>query len=150
MEPKTNLQLVRVEESESEESARTPARVPKSVSPGIELGIRALASGACSTHKAAAALAGCSETRFGTVLNSPEGQKVVNRVRGELDFKYQALYKKYIDVVEMGLDHPEPSVALAAANLFAKTQIGTKTNVVLTAEDVVQSIMNGTYEEIEA
>lgn len=132
---------------EPEEGRAAGPREPKSVSPGIELGIRALASGQCKTQVEAARLAGVHPNRFNQVLNSTEGQKVVNRVRGELDFEYQALYRKYINVVDMALDHPEPAVALAGAKLFAQTQIGTKTNVVLTAEDVVQSIMNGTYEE---
>lgn len=139
------LSLVRGEGSTSQDEVEVLPREIK-VTPKYELGIRAFASGSVKSQAAAAALAGINETRFGIVLNSPEGQKVVARVRGELDFKYQALYTKFIRVVEDAMDHPEPAVALAGANLFAKTQIGTKHNVVLSAEDVVASIMNGTYE----
>jgi len=144
MDVRTNLQLVRTEEDSGVEVDSSGV---KSVSPKYELAIRAYASGSVKTQAEAAKLAGVHPTRFGIVLNSNEGQKVVNRVRGELDFQYQALYKKYIEVIEMGLDHPEPAVALGAAKLFAQTQIGSKMNVVLTAEDIVKSIMDGTYEE---
>lgn len=115
-----------------------------------ELAIRMLACGQVANEKAAAAVAKCSTQRFSQILNSHLGQQVVARVRGELDFRYQNLYNKFIDVVELAMDHADPSVALAGASLFAKTQLGTKhtTKIELSAEDVVSQIINGDYEVV--
>lgn len=116
------------------------------IKPKHENAIRMFATGQVASIKAAAAIAGCHELYFSQILNSPQGQAVVSSVKGELDFKYQALYSKFIAVVDEAMSHPEPSVALAGASLFAKTQIGTKHTVELSAEDIVQQIINGTYQ----
>lgn len=119
------------------------------IKPKMEQAIRLFACGQVSSQKAAAVLAGVGENRFSIVLNSPQGQAIVDSVRSELDFKYKSLYKKFIDVVSSAMDHADPAVALAGANLYAKTSVGMKHNVVLTAEDVVQQILNGEYHEEE-
>jgi hypothetical protein len=115
------------------------------VKPKHESAIRMYACGQVDSIKSAAVLAGTHEVYFSQLLNSPQGQKIVESVKGELDFKYQRLYARFIDVVGDAMNHPEPAVALAGASLFAKTQIGTKHKVELSAEDVVQQIINGTY-----
>ena len=119
------------------------------IKPKMEMAIRMYACGQVSSQKAAAVLAGVGENRFSIVLNSPQGQAVVDSVRSELDFKYKALYKKFIDVVSNAMEHVDPAVALAGASLYAKTSVGMKHNVVLTAEDVVQQIIKGEYTEVE-
>lgn len=120
--------------------------LPAKLKPKYEHAIVMYSLGKLASLEAASAVAGISKVRFSVLLNSPAGQAVVERVRKELDFRYQALQKKFIDVVEQALDHPDPAVALAGASLFAKTQIGTKVKVELSAEDVVQQLMQGTYE----
>jgi hypothetical protein len=117
------------------------------IKPKHEQAIVLFATGQVSSVKAAAAVAGCTASHMSAMLNSPAGQTIVERVKGELDFKYQSLYTKFIDVVSDAMSHPEPSVALAGANLFAKTQIGTKHTVQLSAEDIVQQIINGSYQK---
>lgn len=117
------------------------------IKPKMEQAIRMFACGQVTSQKAAAVLAGVGENRFSIVLNSPQGQAIVDAVRGELDFRYQSLYKKYIDVVSNAMDHADPAVALAGASLYAKTNIGMKHKVAMTAEDVVQQIINGEYTE---
>jgi len=117
------------------------------ITPKLEQALVLYATGQVRDSKEAAKLARCSYSRFANLINTPRGQAVVERVRGELDFRYQALYKKFIDVVEEAMDHIEPSVALAGAALFAKTQIGTKHKIELSAEDIVQQLLTGTYQK---
>lgn len=119
---------------------------PEIVSPKAEQAIAMYTIGQFKDQKEAAVVAGLSLNRFNIVLNSPAGQAVVARVRGEQEQRYQNLYRKFVDVVEQALDHADPAVALAGANLFAKTQVGTKVKVELSAEDIVQQIINGTYQ----
>lgn len=126
------------------------AKQMRPIRPKVDQAIRLYACGQVSSQKAAAVLAGIGENRFSILLNSPQGQAIVDSVRSELDFKYKSLYKKFIDVVSSAMDHADPAVALAGANLYAKTSVGTKHTVVLTAEDVVQQIINGEYKEIES
>ena len=128
----------------SKERQRVTPRV--NVNPRIALAIRAYTAGQLSNQEAAAAMAKCSTVRFNAVLNSPAGEAIVNEVRKQLETRYQNLFKKFIDVIEEGLDHPEPGVALAAANLYQKSQIGTKVKVELSAEDVIKQIMDGSYQ----
>lgn len=123
----------------------TTTKQPMRIKPKVEQAIRLYACGQVESQKAAAVIAGISENRFSIVLNSPEGQSIVSKVRGELEFQYQSLFRQFIGVVKDAMNHPEPSVALAGAALFAKTQIGTKHSVVLSAEDVVRQIIEGTY-----
>jgi hypothetical protein len=115
--------------------------------PRIEMAIRLYATGQVDTIEAAAKLGKCSATYLSEILNTPAGQGLVNKIQGELDFKYQTLYSKFINIVGNAMDHPDPAVALAGANLFAKTRIGQKIKVELSAEDVVKSIVEGTYQE---
>lgn len=115
------------------------------IKPKMEQAIRMYACGQCADQKAAAAIAGVHPNRFSIVLNSSAGQAIVNSVRNELEFKYKAMFKKFIQVVGDAMDHADPAVALAGASLYAKTSVGMKHTVELTAEDVVQQIMNGTY-----
>jgi hypothetical protein len=115
------------------------------IKPLQEQALRLYATGVVSSIEAAAVVAKCSSVRLIQLINSPAGQAVVDSVKSELDFRYQSLYKKFIQVVGDAMDHPEPAVALAGASLFAKTQIGTKHKVELSAEDIVQQIINGTY-----
>lgn len=122
-----------------------PAPKVKPIKPKVEQAIRLYACGQVTSQKAAAALAGIHENRFSIVLNSPQGQEIVNSIRCELDFKYKALYQKFINVVSSAMDHVDPAVALAGASLYAKTSVGTKHTVELTAEDIVQQIINGGY-----
>lgn len=111
------------------------------------MAIRLYATGQVDTIEAAAKLGKCSATYLSEILNTPAGQGLVNKIQGELDFKYQTLYSKFINIVGNAMDHPDPAVALAGANLFAKTRIGQKIKVELSAEDVVKSIVEGTYQE---
>lgn len=120
-------------------------RSPAYLKPKQEQAVVLYTLGKLTTLEEAAAWAGIKKDRFSVILNSPAGQATVARVRGELDFKYQALYSKFIDVVSQALDHPNPQVALAGASLFAKTQIGEKHKYEISAEDVVKQIMAGTY-----
>lgn len=117
------------------------------IKPKIEQAIRLWCVGKFLTLQEASAYAGINPNRMTTILNSPAGQAIVTAVRGEQDFAYQNLYQKFIEVVGDAMNHPEPAVALAGANLFAKTQIGTKHKVELSAEDIVQQIMSGTYQK---
>jgi hypothetical protein len=64
-------------------------------------------------------------------------------VRNELEDKFQAQFRKVVNVLDQGLDHPEPQIALAAANLWLKTNRGSKVEVKVTAEDLVAQIMGG-------
>lgn len=121
------------------------AKDPIEVKPIVEQAIKLYALGKFTTQVEAAAYASMHPNRFNTILQSPAGQAILNEVRKELDFRFDSLFKKTIDVIDMALDHPEPSVALAGASLFLKTNKGTKVNVELSAEDVVQQIMSGTY-----
>lgn len=120
-------------------------KVTRPIKPRVEQALRMYACGMYKTQHEAAVAAGLKDGRFSIVINSDQGQKILNSVRGELDLRYQTLYNKFIDVVESALDHADPAVALAGASLFAKTQIGTKIRAELTAEDVVQQLLNGTY-----
>lgn len=117
----------------------------KPLKPKIAMAVRMYACGQVSTQQAAAVLAGVKLCRFNEALHSPEGQDIVRRVQQELDFRYQALYTKFINVVDEAMSHVDPAIALAGASLYAKTQIGTKTKIELTAEDVVKQIIEGTY-----
>lgn len=117
------------------------------IRPKIEEAIKLYTLGQLPDKQTAARFAGVNANWFSILFNSPEGQAIVNSTRQQLEFQYQALYKKFVKVVGEALDHPDPAVALAGANLFAKTSVGTKTTVNLTAEDVVQSILNGSYQE---
>lgn len=121
-------------------------RKQRPLKPKVEQAMKMYALGHFATQAEAAAYCGISETRFGSLCNSPEGQKVFEGVRAELELKYGFLYQKFVQVVSDALDHADPAVALAAANLYAKTQIGQKVRVELSAEDIVQQIMNGTYQ----
>lgn len=120
---------------------------PDRLKPKVEQAIRMYAAGQLPSQEAAAAVAKIHPNRFATILNSPAGQAVVTNVRSQLEFQYQGLFKKFINVVSDGLDHPDPSVALAAASLYGRTQIGTKVKVELSAEDIIRAIMDGTYQE---
>lgn len=76
-----------------------------------------------------------------SMVNSTEGEALRAQVQGDLDRHFQSLYKKVIRVLDDALEHPEPSVALAGANLWLKSNKGTKVEVTLTAEDVVKKLM---------
>lgn len=123
------------------------AKSVKPIKPKVELAIRMYACGQVESQKAAAVIAGIHPNRFNIVLNSPQGEAIVRSVRGELEFQYRAMYKRFIEVVGAAMKHPDPAVALAGAGLYAKTSVGTKHTVVLTAEDVVQQIISGEYVE---
>jgi hypothetical protein len=113
--------------------------------PFEEHAIRMYSTGQCVTKTEGAALAKTTIPKFNKLLNSVQGQKIVDSVKSELEFEYGRLFKQFIEVVAAAMQHPEPSVALAGAKLFASTQIGTKHKVELSAEDIVQQIISGQY-----
>jgi hypothetical protein len=64
-------------------------------------------------------------------------------VRGDLENKFQAQFEQVINVIEEALKHPEPSIALAGANLWLRSARKQEVKVEITAEDLIQKIMNG-------
>jgi hypothetical protein len=126
-------------------NAPTVSKAKNSVrlKPATEMAIRMYALGKYSTEQAMAASGLTTKARWSMILNSPAGQACMTEVRGELEHKFQAQFSKVIDVLDQGLDHPEPSVALASASLWLKTNRGSKVEVKVTAEDLVQQLMGG-------
>lgn len=76
-------------------------------------------------------------------INSPQGKAITAGVRGALDHKFQGLFTKVIDTVREGLEHPDPTIALASANLWLRHNKTTEIKVTLTAEDIVQRLIAG-------
>jgi len=124
----------------------TDGKAKKPLSPKVATAIRLYATGRYTIEEAAKACR-MSHDRLSVALSDPRGQEIMRRVQAELDHRMQGLYEKVINTLEEGLDHPDASVALAAANLWLRTTKGQKVEVNLTAEDVVQRIMNGTWED---
>ena len=86
---------------------------------------------------------GIKDARTNTLIESRAGQEIIARVRGEQEFRFQAMFKKTLDVLEDGLNHPEPSIALASANMWFKNARATKVEIKVTAEDLIGKIMSG-------
>lgn len=139
------LALVAKNEVEQEASSLEPKGYV--VQPAVEQAIKLYTLGKYRTQAEASAACGISEVRFNVILKKPEGQKIVEQVREALDMQFQNLFTKVVDVIGSALDHADPAIALAGANLYLRTTKGTKVNVELSAEDVVQQIMNGHYQE---
>jgi hypothetical protein len=76
-------------------------------------------------------------------LETEDAEKIRCSIQAEKDIHFQSLYGKVVDTLNLALDHPDPQVALAGANLWLRSNKGTKIEVVLTAEDVVRKIMSG-------
>jgi hypothetical protein len=112
------------------------------LSPKMEQAVRLWAMGR-GTQETVAKATGVSKARLGQVIASDAGQAIYRETRGELEHKFQALFEKTINVLELALDHPDPSIALAGANLWLKSAKATKVEVQLTAEDIVQKLMSG-------
>lgn len=137
------LELVRPQRKPSVEAVMPKGKI----SPKIEQAIRLYACGKGSQIDVAKAC-GVSVARLQTLLQSDEGIAIQRGIRNELEHKFQALFEKTINVLESALDHPDPSIALAGANLWLKSAKSTKVEVQLTAEDIVQKLMRG--ESIDA
>jgi predicted DNA-binding protein (UPF0251 family) len=90
---------------------------------------------------------GIDKATLRSAINSPAGKSVMTEVRGALDHKFQGLFDQVITVVKDGLIHPDPSVALASANLWLRHNKATEVKVTLTAEDIVQKLLAG--EDVE-
>jgi predicted DNA-binding protein (UPF0251 family) len=112
------------------------------VTPQMEYAIRLYATGKFSETQAAHH-ANVSMSRFNVVLNSPPGQAILTAVRGALEVEFQAQFKKVIEVIGDALDHQDPSIALAGANLWLRSCRKQEIKVDITAEDLVQKIMGG-------
>ena len=95
------------------------------------------------TKKEMGARLNIGDARTNTLIESRAGQDIIARVRGDLEFRFQAMFKKTLDVIEDGLNHPEPSIALASANMWLKNARAQKIEVKITAEDLIGKIMNG-------
>lgn len=113
------------------------------LTPKVEMAIRLYACGKGTWEECGRLAGGIHKNTLIQAYGSSAGQALAAEVRSELEEKFQGLFEKAINVIDMGLQHPEPSVALASANLWFKTARATKVEVKLTAEDLVQKIMNG-------
>lgn len=136
-----HLSLVPIGPNGKKISSRVNALVVR-VSPKQEQALRLYALGKYSLEEFRIAL-GVGAARATQIINSAAGQSVIANVRGELEHRFQSQFEEVINVLDLGLKHPEPSVALAAANLWLKHNRGTKVEVKVTAEDLVAKIMNG-------
>lgn len=114
----------------------------QSLSPQTEYATRLFATGKFSAHQAAAH-AGMSYSHFHRVINSPPGQALINQLRSIQEEEFQSQFQKVIEVVGAALDHQDPAIALAGANLWLKACRKQKVEVEITAEDLVQKIMGG-------
>jgi hypothetical protein len=72
---------------------------------------------------------------------SPEGQALAAKVRKELDDEFKNLQGQVCEVVRKALHNEDPHVNLAAANLWFKVEKEQKVNLVVTAEDVIQGLL---------
>jgi hypothetical protein len=112
------------------------------LSPQQEIAMRMYATGQLSRKQLPEHL-GVSSSRCTQLINSKAGQQCIAEVRGELEHRFQAQFEKVLDVIDDGLVHPEPSVALAAANMWMKNARASKVEVRITAEDLIGKIMSG-------
>lgn len=62
----------------------------------------------------------CNADYVRHVLRSEPGKALIEEFKKDLDSDFLALQKKFNRVVEDSMDHPDPTIALSGANLWAK------------------------------
>ncbi len=132
---KEEMAKVEVIHDELEEAAKIEL-ASKPMDPRYELAIRMYHTGAGSQAEVASRCK-ISLSHFNSILRSDQGQLIANRVKAELDTEFQALYKKVITVLNGGLESADDNIAIAAANLWLRTNKGNKVIYGVTTEDVL-------------
>jgi hypothetical protein len=117
-------------------------RKPKAVPVRVDSALRYYF---CGIHEvgAVARLYKIKELELRRWLGTEDAEKIRASIQTEKDIHFQSLYGKVVDTLNLALEHPDPQVALAGANLWLRSNKGSKIEVVLTAEDVVKKIMSG-------
>ena len=97
------------------------------------------------TYKEIADHLGCTDIAVGLVLRSEIAKEYIRGRVDDLNNEFQGLFRKVIDAVKGGLEHPDPEISLKAADKWLKAhgryapkKDGTAAP---TAEDIIAQIL---------
>lgn len=105
-----------------------------------ELGIRLKMMGV--TFQVAATQSKTDITALTRAYMSKPGMDVQEKVRKELDNEFKNLQGLVVGAVAKGLQSDEPQAYLGAANLWFKVEKENKLTINLTAEDIIQKLLD--------
>lgn len=106
-----------------------------------ELGLRLFASGYKMSD--AAKIAKTRPQKIRQLLQTDQGQQTMKNIRLELDEEFKALYRDAIQTLRIGLASQDLKTRMEAADKYLKYAKDLRVNLVLTAEDLIRKIKEG-------
>jgi len=95
-------------------------------------------------------LTGYADSTIYAILASDEIKALKQQIMSYYDEEFKALYPEVIEAIRTGLDSEDKYLDAAKIYLkeFGKSQAGGKTEIHLTAEDIVFNILNQRLEDV--
>lgn len=135
-----NLKFFLFEDSEEIIQEEEFKRTEKAISSKMEFALRLYGAGLTLTE--AASRANVSISQLWKRSHTPEGIKIFDEVRRDMDLELQSLGKHVVTVLRKAVTSPSPQIALAGAKLWIQATKDTKIKIELSAEDIVKELLN--------